>query len=181
MYRTYVRIEHMYAIVKAPASRAAGVFHDLGEGAGFVRVDVVVCYGVDITHALLHEPGRSARIASGSETEVCMITREELGERIATARQEAKMNQASLAAVLGVDRAAVSRIESGSRNVDSIELATIAEAVGHPVSWFLEERMPVQALFLRETQSSGEDRRAEAAREIERFVSDLTFLRGLED
>lgn len=110
-----------------------------------------------------------------------MITKEKLGERIATARQEARLNQASLAAVLGVDRAAVSRIESGSRNVDSIELATIAEAVGRPVSWFLEERMPVQALFLRETQSSGEDRRAEAAREIERFVSDLTFLRGLED
>lgn len=55
------------------------------------------------------------------------ITREELGRRIGVLRQRRGWSQMQLADALEVAQSAVSRIESGERSVDSIELARIAD------------------------------------------------------
>jgi Zn-dependent peptidase ImmA (M78 family)/DNA-binding XRE family transcriptional regulator len=61
----------------------------------------------------------------------------ELGQRIAAARKARGVSQAALGEPLGLDRSAVSRIESGGRGVDTLELARIAAALCKPVDWFV--------------------------------------------
>lgn len=109
-----------------------------------------------------------------------MITRGELARRVAEARVSAGMTQAELAEAVGVDRTVFSRIEGGSRALDSVLLAMIADAVGQRVNWFLEERTSVHSLFFRESQPLGDSPRGRTVSELEQFVSDYLFLRGLE-
>jgi len=66
----------------------------------------------------------------------------ELGERLAHARKTARLNQADLAAAVELDRTAVTRIESGDRKVDFLELARIAEVLRRPIDWFLSPPLP---------------------------------------
>lgn len=108
-----------------------------------------------------------------------MITTDELARRVAEARVSAGMTQAELAQAVGVDRTVLSRIEGGSRALDSVLLARIADAVGQRVNWFLEERTSVHALFFRESQSPADSVRSRAIGELEQFVSDCLFLQGL--
>ncbi len=74
------------------------------------------------------------------------LTREDLGLRIARARESAGLSQSELARRIGLSQSAISRIESGSRGVDSIELAGIARALDVPVLDLLESRPLAQEL-----------------------------------
>jgi Zn-dependent peptidase ImmA (M78 family)/DNA-binding XRE family transcriptional regulator len=75
------------------------------------------------------------------------VTREELGKRIAAARERAGLTQAQLAREVGLTQSAVSRIESGERSVDSLELAAIADRLGISVLDLLDDRpVPEQLL-----------------------------------
>jgi DNA-binding XRE family transcriptional regulator len=51
-----------------------------------------------------------------------VVTKADLGRRIADARAEPGMTQADLAAGLGLERTALVRIESGERKVSATEL-----------------------------------------------------------
>ncbi|WP_454295714.1 helix-turn-helix domain-containing protein [Salana multivorans] len=66
----------------------------------------------------------------------------ELGSRIAAARTMLGRTQGALAASLHLDRAAVSRIESGERKVSVTELLTIAQELGRPLSFFVAPAVP---------------------------------------
>lgn len=57
------------------------------------------------------------------------MTRTELGERIAGAREREGWSQEQLAREVGITQSAMSRIESGDRGVDSLELAKVAKAL----------------------------------------------------
>jgi Zn-dependent peptidase ImmA (M78 family)/transcriptional regulator with XRE-family HTH domain len=57
------------------------------------------------------------------------VTQQELGKRIAEARRAKRLSQGELAGRVGLDQAAVSRIETGSRTVSSLELAELAEVL----------------------------------------------------
>lgn len=81
-----------------------------------------------------------------------------IGERVSLARRMAKprITQTDLAARLQtvglqVDQAAVSRIESGSREVTDKEAALIAKALGVTVGWLFGESDDRET----ETPSSG--------------------------
>lgn len=74
------------------------------------------------------------------------LTREDLGRRIARAREAAGLSQSELAGRVGLSQSAVSRIESGLRGVDSIELAEIARALDVTVLDLLESRPLAQEL-----------------------------------
>ena len=52
-----------------------------------------------------------------------------LGEVLARARERAKIKQADLAARLGMPASYLSKIESGTRRLDVVELIQIAEAM----------------------------------------------------
>ena len=56
-----------------------------------------------------------------------MITKHKLAERIKKMREDRELSQEELATKLGVPRPSISQIESGQRDVSSIELAKIAK------------------------------------------------------
>ena len=66
----------------------------------------------------------------------------ELGTRLAEARKAAGMT-ADLGTRAQLDRTAITKIESGSRNVDSLELSRIAAILRRPIDWFLVPPPPI--------------------------------------
>lgn len=60
-----------------------------------------------------------------------------LGRRIAETRRARRLSQHALATAIGLDRTAVSKMESGRRRISALELARIARALGRPVESFL--------------------------------------------
>ena len=61
----------------------------------------------------------------------------DVGRRVAEARKAADLSQEELAGRLGLDRTAISKIESGDRRVDTLELTQLARALGRAIQWFV--------------------------------------------
>lgn len=101
--------------------------------------------------------------------EVMALSREDLGRRIERAREEAGLSQTELAQVVDLSQSAVSRIESGSRGVDSLELAGIARALGVAVLDLLETRPLAQQLRVA-ARAQGVDDTAALERAVDRVV-----------
>jgi transcriptional regulator with XRE-family HTH domain len=70
-----------------------------------------------------------------------------LRERIVRARDQAGVSQTELATALDLDNSAVSKIEQGKRAVSSVELVSIAEYCGRPVSWFFADSETAEPHF----------------------------------
>ncbi|MFN8188055.1 MAG: XRE family transcriptional regulator [Gaiellales bacterium] len=98
------------------------------------------------------------------------LSRADLGSRIARARDAADLSQTDLAELIGLSQSAISRIESGQRGIDSLELAAIAEALGVSVLDLLEPRPLAQRLRVAARQQDVESTVVEKA--IDR-VSDV--------
>lgn len=96
---------------------------------------------------------------------------EEIGARITEARKVSGLSQEQLGSSIGLDRSAVSRIESGTRKVDSLELSRIAARVGRPIDWFIRPRPPT-VISRREAQ--GDARTSDLV--LEDLVSDVELL-----
>lgn len=52
------------------------------------------------------------------------------------------MTQVDLATAMKMERSAVSRIETGTRSIDALELARLARVLRRPIGWFLGDPMP---------------------------------------
>jgi transcriptional regulator with XRE-family HTH domain len=65
------------------------------------------------------------------------VAREHLGAAITAARTEAGLTQEQLGDLTGLGQTVVSRIESGHRRIESIELLSIARALGVDLSELL--------------------------------------------
>jgi Zn-dependent peptidase ImmA (M78 family)/transcriptional regulator with XRE-family HTH domain len=78
------------------------------------------------------------------------VTQGELGRRVAEARQGRGWTQGELAGRVGLTQTAVSRIETGTRAVSSLELAELAEALDVSVLDLLRAgRRPILAIAAR--------------------------------
>jgi Zn-dependent peptidase ImmA (M78 family)/transcriptional regulator with XRE-family HTH domain len=78
------------------------------------------------------------------------VTQSELGRRVADARQGRGWSQGELAGRVGLTQTAVSRIETGTRAVSSLELAELAEALDVSVLDLLRAgRRPILAIAAR--------------------------------
>lgn len=64
-----------------------------------------------------------------------------LGRRLAEARELAGMTQDAVARELKLDRAAISLLERGDRNLRVPELVTLAQLLGRPLSFFVEPQV----------------------------------------
>jgi transcriptional regulator with XRE-family HTH domain len=64
--------------------------------------------------------------------------------RLRQARREACLTQAEVGRRLGVRQAFVSKMESGERRLDPVELARLAVVYGKPLGWFLAPAAPAQ-------------------------------------
>jgi transcriptional regulator with XRE-family HTH domain len=58
-------------------------------------------------------------------------------ERLRQARRDAKLTQAEVGRRLGARQAFVSKVESGERRLDPVELARFAAVYGKTLEWFL--------------------------------------------
>jgi transcriptional regulator with XRE-family HTH domain len=73
------------------------------------------------------------------------IGQEEIGRRIAQARNEAGLNQRQLAELIGVaDAQSISRYERGKTALSTKRLRKIAEATGKPMNYFVLEPLGEQ-------------------------------------
>lgn len=57
--------------------------------------------------------------------------------RLREAREAAKLTQTQVAEKLGKPQSYVSKVESGERRIDPVELARFAAVYGREVGWFL--------------------------------------------
>jgi hypothetical protein len=73
-------------------------------------------------------------------------TREEVAARIRELREEREMTQRTLATTVGLDPAAMNRVESGERGLSTGELVGIAEALGVDADDILRSGQPSLAL-----------------------------------
>lgn len=84
------------------------------------------------------------------------LTRDELGQRIRSARESCGLTQEQVGNAVELSRIAISQIESGNRSVSSIELDRIACVVGRDIKAFFAEVFVEQdalaALFRTESQ-----------------------------
>lgn len=85
---------------------------------------------------------------------MAVLSQADLGQRIAAARDRAGLTQAQLGEDVGLTQSAISRIESGERGIDSLELAAIAERLGVPVVELLETRPLASKLRLAARQQT---------------------------
>ena len=60
-----------------------------------------------------------------------------LVERLRKAREESGLTQEAVAEVFGRPQSFLSKIESGERRIDPVELCHLADLYKKPVEWFL--------------------------------------------
>ena len=73
-----------------------------------------------------------------------VITAEEIGQRLRYAREGRHITQESAGAALGLQRSAISLMESGQRQVSTLELTRLAELYGRAIEWFVNPRIPME-------------------------------------
>ena len=61
-----------------------------------------------------------------------------LVERLRRARRQAGFGQAQVARLLGVSQSYVSKVESGQRRIDVVQLRQFAEVYGKNIDFFME-------------------------------------------
>lgn len=86
--------------------------------------------------------------------------KEKLIARLKEAREYIGASQDHVAKFLGVNRSAVSEIETGKRSISAMELKKLANLYQRPVSWFTDdvvEGMPADIEYLARTASELSD------------------------
>ena len=73
-----------------------------------------------------------------------VITLDEIGRRLRLARESRHITQERAGAVLGLKRSAISLMESGQRQVSTLELTRLADLYGRSVEWFVNPKFPVE-------------------------------------
>lgn len=107
---------------------------------------------------------------------------EQLGQRLRFVRLAAGKSQGSVARALGLDRTAISRMESGERKTNAVELLNAAAFLGVTLADLIDVPTPdvVAARTPLEEESAGNERaHARAQIELDRALRDAEQLRGL--
>lgn len=76
-------------------------------------------------------------------------TREEIGQKIKSARMKANISQGDLGKVLGKSHAAVSDIERGKTELSVSDLQKIASTLGLPLTHFIDAPTPSSSVNFR--------------------------------
>jgi transcriptional regulator with XRE-family HTH domain len=99
---------------------------------------------------------------------------DDLGARVAAARERAGFTQRELAERLGLNRSALTRIELGQRQLDALELARLAGALGRSVEWFLTP--PPESIASHRTGPSPDQDVRRLEEELEQVGRDVELL-----
>lgn len=113
-----------------------------------------------------------------------LITTKEIGRRLRFAREHRQITQETASAVLGLQRSAISLMESGQRQVSTLELTRLAGLYGQSFEWFvspkisLEQEDPVIALLRADSGLQSEEVQEHASRCL-RLLEEGASLRRL--
>lgn len=113
------------------------------------------------------------------------ITPEQIGQRLRLARNERRITQDAAGTALDLPRSAVSLMESGQRQISTLELSRLADLYGRPVEWFIspnvptEEEDPVVALFRMEPSLKSDLVQTQASHCIQLFREGASLARLL--
>lgn len=102
------------------------------------------------------------------------VTYAELGERIRAARERAGHSQGDLAAMVGLDRTAVNKIEAGTRKVTAVELSDIATALSVRMATFFAD--PVPAIVSHRARQGADTTDATIDRTLARLGDDIELV-----
>lgn len=102
-----------------------------------------------------------------------------MGQRISRERQRANLTQAYLAAAIGLERTAISRIEQGKQGIDSLQLMRIAEVIGRPVAVFFQSVDADPLAILLSVPGAADIEMRRHIEWVQGFVLDFAFLRRL--
>jgi len=101
-----------------------------------------------------------------------------LGRRVAQARENKDMTQASLGSAVRLDRTAISRLEKGARKLNVAELVEIASVLGRPLSYFVGESVPA-VVSRRSDVAHAHATTGLLDTELDQFASDVRTLLGM--
>ncbi len=110
-----------------------------------------------------------------------------IGRRLRFARRSRRITQDAVAATLGVPRSAISLMESGRRQVSSIELAGLADLYGRSFRWFVDPKPPserddaILALFRAAPDLEGGEAQRHVSRCLRLFRTGASLRRLLGD
>jgi len=103
-----------------------------------------------------------------------------LGRRVAQQREEAGISQGKLGELVGLDRTAINRAESGDRKLTMTEMVAIAEALKRPLGLFVNDPLPAVVNRRTDLANAPDDARHDTTRaldaEIELFAADVLML-----
>ncbi|WP_030456992.1 helix-turn-helix domain-containing protein [Herbidospora cretacea] len=103
----------------------------------------------------------------------------EIGERIAHARKTRQLSQQQLADALAIDRTAITKLETGRRQLKMMELVRLSEILQRHMDWFILG--PHQAVVSRRAAVGGgvEEKIERVIEDLARDVSVLVDVRSL--
>ena len=105
------------------------------------------------------------------------LSREELGRRIAAARNGVGLTQKQCADAAGLNRSSLAKVENGNRRTTVLELVRIAETLEMRVEWFVQDAPP--SVVSRRNASDPDEPSPAIDRVVERVAREVEFLRGL--
>jgi Zn-dependent peptidase ImmA (M78 family)/transcriptional regulator with XRE-family HTH domain len=97
-----------------------------------------------------------------------------VGVRIAACRRGRGLSQDDLAALMSLDRTAITKIESGRRHINSLELVRLAEVLDRPLDWFVSS--PPASIISRRAAVAGGRNDDNSDYAIEDVARDLAVL-----
>ncbi len=103
---------------------------------------------------------------------------DELGTRIAEARQRAGLTQKQCADEMGLNRSSLAKIETGTRRVTVLELEQLANLFDMRMEWFLEDAPP--AIVSKRNASDPGEPSTKIDLKVERIAREVEFLRSLD-
>jgi len=98
----------------------------------------------------------------------------EVGARIAAGRKARGLSQDDLAGQVGLDRTAITKIETGRRHINSLELVRLAEVLERPLESFVSD--PPASIVSRRAAVAGQRDDANGDHAIEDVARDLAVL-----
>ena len=104
----------------------------------------------------------------------------DVGVRVAEARRARGLSQEKLARAMELDRTAIAKIETGRRQINSLELVKLSQCLQRPLSWFVSPPPPViasrrAANVEQRSDTAGEYALADALRDLRTLTEARTL------
>jgi transcriptional regulator with XRE-family HTH domain len=99
-----------------------------------------------------------------------------IGAKLKEAREYLDISQEVVAKHIGINRTALSLIESGQRKLDAVELMALAKLYQRPIAYFTDENFSIEpnpnaAVFARKIEQLSDNDR----KELEKFAEFLSM------